>query len=128
MPSRRSGPQSTAKLSQITRRLLTTAEAAEALGYAPGTLRHWAVSGKGLIRPHRMGQSLTHLRWFTNDVRQVVGMPPLPDGPDEEETAARAEAHAAFARERKLRAEVDALRETLARIDATLGGQSELPL
>jgi hypothetical protein len=115
-------------LSSITRPLLSTVEAATALGYSPSTLRHWASTGDGPIQPHRLGDG-THLRWRTNDVRGLAGMDPLPALSADDEAAAVADTQAREARDRALRSELVALRNACARIDALVGnGQLELPV
>lgn len=107
---------------------MTTSEVAAALGYSASTLRHWSQCGDGPIRPHRVGNG-THLRWLTNDVRRVAGMPSLPEVSPDVEAAAQAEAALQEEHKRALRAELSALRETCARIDALVGeGQLELPV
>jgi len=48
---------------------LNTEQAAFYLNRAPQTLRHWASSDRGLIRPHRIGRMLA---WPTSEVRRIV--------------------------------------------------------
>lgn len=56
-------------LDDVTQPNLDTEQAAYYLNRAPQTLRHWASSDKGLIRPHRIGRMLA---WPTNEVRRIV--------------------------------------------------------
>jgi len=115
-------------LSTITKPLLTTAEAAMALSYSVATLRHWANSGAGPIQPHRIGEATSHLRWRTNDVRELAGLPPLPEVARHDEKATRDEDEARATRERRLRAELTTLRQTCARIEALFKpGATEQP-
>jgi len=50
--------------------VLTTREAAQALGMHPQTLRDWSASGSGPIRPVKIGG---RLGWPVEEVSQLVG-------------------------------------------------------
>lgn len=54
-----------------TRAALCTAEAAAHLGLRPQTLRGWACSERGAIRPIRMNG---RLRWPVSELRRVLGL------------------------------------------------------
>jgi hypothetical protein len=118
MPRKNSRTVAT-NLGTITKTLLTTAEAAAALSYAPSTLRQWAATGVGPIQPVRISDG-THLRWHTNDVRRISGLGPLPEvlSPADE---AKLEAAARETRDKGLRAELTTLRQSFARIEALVG-------
>lgn len=51
------------------RPFLTTQEAARLLGRRPQTLRGWASSEQGLLRPHRIGR---RLMWPTTEIRALL--------------------------------------------------------
>lgn len=55
-----------------TRAALCTAEAAAHLGLRPQTLRGWACSERGAIRPIRMNG---RLRWPVSEIKRVLGVP-----------------------------------------------------
>lgn len=54
------------------RAALGTAEAAAHLGLRPQTLRGWACSEQGAIRPLRMNG---RLRWPVAEIKRVLGLP-----------------------------------------------------
>ena len=56
-------------LPSIAGRSLTTAEAAQALGFAPQTLRQWNSSESGPIRPIKVAR---RLRWSGDDILKVL--------------------------------------------------------
>jgi len=66
-------PPATAQLHTrpIAGRLLTTNEAAEALGYKPQTLRKWASEDSGPIRPVQQERG-SHLRWSGDEILALM--------------------------------------------------------
>jgi len=113
-------PAQPAVLAEITRTVMTTREASQALGYAESTMRHWACNGGGPIEPHRMGTG-TRLRWKTDDIRRLAGLEPLAA----EQTRARAEVgRAALERTSAIERDLAKASELLARVMTTLRGQS----
>lgn len=54
-----------------TRETVTTREAAYHLHHAPQTLRIWACTERGLIRPIRIGR---RLGWRVSDIRALLGV------------------------------------------------------
>jgi hypothetical protein len=56
---------------------VSTSDAAKMLGYSQATLRHWSCDGSGPIQPVKFGQR--GCRWRINDIRELMGLAPLPD-------------------------------------------------
>ena len=63
--------QPTTPLELETRATVTTREAAYHLHHAPQTLRIWASTETGLIRPIRIGR---RLGWPVADIKRVLGL------------------------------------------------------
>ena len=58
-------------LDREARAYLPTAEAAAHLNRKPQTLRQWAMTETGLVRPRRIG---VRLMWPVSDIRRVLGV------------------------------------------------------
>jgi hypothetical protein len=113
-------PAAPAALAEITRTVMTTREASQALGYAESTMRHWACNGGGPIEPHRMAEG-TRLRWKTDDIRRLAGLEPLATT----QAKARADAgHAQAQRASAMERDIAKAAELLAGVIHTLRGQS----
>lgn len=72
--ARQSTPMAAASLTPLDREArayLPTAEAAAHLNRRPQTLRTWAMTETGLVRPRRIG---VRLMWPVSDIRRVLGV------------------------------------------------------
>lgn len=70
-PSRPTSPQQLTPLALETRAILPTAEAAAHLARKPQTLRQWAMTEAGPIRPVRINGRLA---WPVAEIRRVLGV------------------------------------------------------
>lgn len=70
-PSRSATPQQLTPLVLETRTTLPTAEAAAHLGRKPQTLRQWAMTEAGAIRPVRVNGRLA---WPVAEIRRILGV------------------------------------------------------
>lgn len=72
-PRDRSIPPTFTPLALENRTHITTAEAAHHLNLSPQTMRAWACSETGAIRPHRI-PGVNVLQWPVSEIRRVLGL------------------------------------------------------